>query len=159
MKMNKKVFAVLIIILFVVFIINDKTDKPSLFNNYLNDDIYFLRSLKFDAKFVLPIDGKVKYNRIWIETEETYKELERWNEKIKLLKSQIENGIVIYTPKMNNTYILEFMEMDEKCEFFMLGDIEDNQIQIINLEYVSLNDIYEKIEEVKIYRHFIELVE
>ena len=39
----------------------------------------------------------------------------------------------------------------------MLGDRKGNQIQIMDLEYVSLEDIYEKTEEVMIYRRFMDV--
>ena len=58
---------------------------------------------------------------------------------------------------MEEKYLLKLIELDETCSFYMLGDRKDNQIQIMDLKYVSVEDIYERIEEVIIYRYFLEI--
>lgn len=161
--MNRKKFSfiVSVIMFLVLFIMNNdgtyKKEELSLFNDYLENGMLFVYSLKFSPRIVMPINKDIGYEMIWIETKETYEEIEIWNEKIELLKEKIENGIPIYSPKMEEDYLLELIEMDKKCSFYMLGDRKGNQIQIMDLEYVSLEDIYEKTEEVMIYRRFMDV--
>jgi len=163
MKMDRrKVSLVISIIVFLIlFVMNndgrDKKEELSLFNDYLENGMLFVYSLKFSPRIVMPINEDIGYEMIWIETEETYEEIEIWNEKIELLKEKIENGIPIYTREMEEKYLLKLIELDETCSFYMLGDRKDNQIQIMDLKYVSLEDIYERIEEVIIYRYFLEI--
>lgn len=135
-----------------------KREELSAFNTYLNNNSYFILSLKFRPRVIIPVNGDVKYHCVWMETEETHKELEIWNKKIELFRDKIENNIPIYTFEMEEEDLLDLIEMDKKCNFYMLGDRKGNQIQIIDLQYVSLEDIYKKIEEVKIYLYFIETI-
>ncbi len=53
----------------------------------------FIYSLKFRPRIVMPINEDIGYQMIWIETKQTYEEIEIWNKKIELLKEKIENGI------------------------------------------------------------------
>lgn len=38
--------------------------------------------------------------------------------------------MILYTHKINEAYISKFLEMDKICEYFALGEIIDNQIQM-----------------------------
>lgn len=65
----------------------------SLFHDYLENGMLFIYSLKFRPRIVMPINEDIGYQMIWIETKQTYEEIEIWNKKIELLKEKIENGI------------------------------------------------------------------
>ena len=163
MKMDRrKVSLVISIIVFLIlFVMNndgrDKKEGLNYWDTYLEDNIYFILSLEFTARVIVPLNGEKEYRYVWLTTKNTDKEIEIWNEKIELLKEKIENGIPIYTREMEEKYLLKLIELDETCSFYMLGDRKDNQIQIMDLKYVSVEDIYERIEEVIIYRYFLEI--